>query len=80
MKALALLVGKPILSSKPSTTLACCCCSDGSGHTRFVVRGRRGASIAAVLQHAIDEVATASQAGSVPAASVEVVGEGMMEW
>ena len=56
------------------------CCSDGAGHTRFVVRGRSGASAATLLEQTTQEAVAASRAGGLPAATVEVVGGGIMEW
>jgi hypothetical protein len=56
------------------------CCSDGAGHTRFVVRGSSGASAATLLEQTTQEAVAASRAGGLPAATVEVVGGGIMEW
>ena len=50
------------------------------GHTRFLVRGRAGATSAELLQQAVAEAAAASRAAGVPPATLEVVGDGVMEW
>lgn len=55
-------------------------CSDGAGHTRFLVRGRAGATPAALLEGARQEAANVSRADGLPAVSIEAVGGGMMEW
>ncbi|EFN59520.1 hypothetical protein CHLNCDRAFT_56794 [Chlorella variabilis] len=54
--------------------------SDGAGRTRFIVRGRSGATPAQLLEAANQEAAGASRSGALPAVMVEVVGAGVMEW
>ena len=54
--------------------------SDGAGHTRFVVRGRAGATSATLLAEVNAEAAAASRSAGASPATVEVVGDGVMEW
>ncbi|KAL4853598.1 hypothetical protein ACK3TF_005430 [Chlorella vulgaris] len=54
--------------------------SDGTGRTRFIVRGRSGATPATLLESASLEAAEASRSGPLPAVVVEIVGAGIMEW
>lgn len=54
--------------------------SDGAGHTRFVVRGRAGATSATLLAEVKAEAAAASRSAGASPATVEVVGDGVMEW
>ncbi|KAL4431214.1 hypothetical protein ABPG75_006470 [Micractinium tetrahymenae] len=54
--------------------------SDSAGHTRFLVRGRAGASPASLLEAARQEAAAVARADGLPPATVEVVGGGLMEW
>ena len=55
-------------------------CSDSAGHTRFLVRGRAGATPDTILEGVRVEAAAASRADGLPAAYLEVVGGGVMEW
>lgn len=64
----------------PALRTALCACSDSAGHTRFLVRGRAGASPASLLEAARQEAASVARAAGLPAATVEVVGGGLMEW
>ncbi len=56
------------------------CCSDTGGHTRFVVRGRVGATPATLLAEVKAEAAAASRSAGASAATVEIIGDGVMEW